>query len=118
MADEPKRQNIGKRSLQELREGPVGRTVDRAIEVTDAFLGPSGKAFLANGLDEIRQAVQPAFATQVGAGNNPGLHGTITTGEATAERMAGDHDKALQASYEVPKLSLDELRGYAKEQEA
>lgn len=103
--------------LQKLRDGPVGRTVDSAIEATDQFLGPSGKAWLANGLDELRQAV--ALGTdQIQAGNNPGLWGSITTGEATAERLAGDRssEKDLHESYEVPKeMSLDELRGYARD---
>ena len=53
---------------------------------------------MANGLDELRQAVALGNV-QIQGGNNPGLWGTITTGEATAERL-GD-------------LSLDDLRGYA-----
>jgi hypothetical protein len=84
--------------LQQLRESAPAQALDKAIEVTDHLLGPSGKAWLANGLDELRQAVALGGA-QIQAGNNPGLWGTITTGEATAERM-GD-------------LSLDDLRGYA-----
>ncbi len=64
----------------------------------DKFLGPSGKAWMANGLDELRQAVALGNG-QIQAGNNPGLWGTITTGEATAERMG--------------EMSLDDLRGYA-----
>jgi len=94
--------------LQKIRDGPVGQSVDAVIEGTDKFLGPSGKAWLANGLDELRQAV--ALGTdQIQGGNNPGLWGTITTGEATAERLAGE-------SFDVPvKMSLDELRGYARD---
>jgi hypothetical protein len=101
--------------LQRLRDGPVGKAVDKAIDRTDRFLGPSGKAWLANGLDELRQAA--ALGTeQVQAGNNPGLWGTITTGEATAERMAGDRQAALQASYEVPKtMTLAEMRGFSRD---
>lgn len=88
-----------KRSLlQQLRESAPAQALDKGIEATDKFLGTSGKAWLANGLDELRQAVALGGA-QIQAGNNPGLWGTITTGEATAERM-GD-------------LSLDDLRGYA-----
>jgi hypothetical protein len=89
-----KRENI----LKQLRDSAPAQALDKAIEVTDKFLEPSGKAWLANGLDEIRQAFVPGN-TQIQPGNNPGLWGTITTGEATAERM-GD-------------LSLDDLRGYA-----
>ena len=84
--------------LQQLRESAPAQALDKAIEVTDRILGPSGKAWLANGLDELRQAVALGN-TQIQAGNNPGLWGTITTGEATAERMGN--------------LSLDDLRGYA-----
>ena len=84
--------------LQQLRESGPAQVLDKAIEATDRFLGPSGKAWLANGLDELRQAVALG-GTEIQAGNNPGLWGTITTGEATAERMGN--------------LSLDDLRGYA-----
>jgi hypothetical protein len=87
--------------LQKIRESPVAQAIDKGIEATDKFLGPSGKAWLANGLDELRQAVALNNG-QIQAGNNPGLWGTITTGEATAERMGGDKHEALQASYEVP----------------
>jgi hypothetical protein len=89
--------------VQQLRGSAVAKAIDKAIEKTDTFLGPSGKAWLANGLDELRQAV--ALGTeQVQAGNNPGLWGTITTGEATYERMAGAKDAAqtLEATGEVP----------------
>jgi len=99
----------GKQSiLQKIRDGPVGQSADAVIEGVDQFLGPSGKAWVANGLEELRQAV--ALGTeQIHGGNNPGLWGTITTGEATAERLAGE-------SFDVPvKMSLDELRGYARE---
>lgn len=84
--------------LQQLRESAPAQALDKAIEAADRFLGPSGKAWLANGLDELRQAVALGNG-QIQGGNNPGLWGTITTGEATAERM-GD-------------LSLDDLRGLA-----
>ena len=108
---------VAKAAVQELREGTVGKAVDAAIDKVDKFLGPSGKAWLANGLDELRQAVALGNG-QVQAGNNPGLWGTITTGEATAERLAGDKDKeqTVQASQDVPKqkkFSLEELRGIA-----
>jgi hypothetical protein len=84
--------------LQQLRESAPAQALDKAIEVTDQLLGPSGKAWFANGLDELRQAVALGN-TQIQPGNNPGLWGTITTGEATAERMGN--------------LSLDDLRGQA-----
>jgi len=84
--------------LEQLRESRPAQALDKVIEATDKFLGPSGKAWLANGLDELRQAVSLGN-TQIQAGNNPGLWGTITTGEATAERMG--------------EMSLDELRGSA-----
>jgi hypothetical protein len=84
--------------LEQLRRNKFTQVLDKAIEGTDKFLGPSGKAWLANGLEELRQAVALGNG-QVQGGNNPGLWGTITTGEATADRM-GD-------------LSLDDLRGYA-----
>ncbi len=84
--------------LEQIRESKPAQAVDNVIEAMDKFLGPSGKAWIANGLDEIRQAVALGNS-QVQPGNNPGLWGTITTGEATAERMG--------------ELSLDELRGYA-----
>ncbi len=105
-----------------LREGPIGTTVDFAIEKIDSFLGPSGKAWVANGVDELRQAVALGNV-QVQAGNNPGLWATITTGEATAERMAGDRDTAqvLHQTRDVPNpeqgktYTLEELRGMAEE---
>ena len=86
--------------LEQLRESKPAQAVDKVIDATDKFLGPSGKAWLANGLDELRQALAPG-STQVQPGNNPGLWGTITTGEATAERLG--------------EMSLDDLRGYAAE---
>lgn len=103
--------------VQALRESTFAKGVDNVIEATDKFLGPSGKAWMANGLDELRQAVALG-AEQVQGGNNPGLWGTITTGEATAERLAGDRgvEGSLNASFEVPKqVSLEEMRGMAKE---
>lgn len=92
-----------KSTLQKLRDGPVGKAVEAALEKTDKALGPSGKAWLANGLDELRQAVALG-SDQIQPGMSPGVWGTITTGEATAERMAGDHEKqaALRVSYDVP----------------
>lgn len=102
-----------KNFLELLRAGKAvaGKAVDKAMNGIDRFLGPSGKAWFANGLDELRQAVALGNG-QVQAGNNPGLWGTITTGEATAERMGGDKQKALQMSYEVPKENiLQKLRG-------
>src|ERR1700677_1187587 len=74
-ATTPEKQSI----LQQLRESAPAQALDKAIEVTDHFLGPSGKAWLANGLDEIRQAVSLGNE-QIQPGNNPGLWGTITTG--------------------------------------
>jgi hypothetical protein len=111
-----------KSAVEQLRSSMFAQAVDKALNATDKFLGPSGKAWFANGLDELRQVFVPGVQ-QIQPGNNPGLWGTITTGEATAERMAGDLDKdaALQVSYEVPQIeakkemTLDELRGYAKE---
>jgi len=83
---------------QQLKESAPARAIDWTSEAVDKFLGPSGKAWMANGLDELRQVF--SFGNvQVQPGNNPGLWGTITTGEATAERM-GD-------------LSLDDLRASA-----
>jgi hypothetical protein len=84
--------------LEQLRASKPAQALDKAIGATDQFLGPSGKAWLANGLDELRQAIALGNG-QIQAGNNPGLWGTITTGEATAERMG--------------EMSLDDLRGYA-----
>jgi hypothetical protein len=84
--------------LDQLRESKPVKALDVILEDIDKFLGPSGKAWLANGLDELRQAIAHGN-TQVQGGNNPGLWGTITTGEATAERMGN--------------MSLDDLRGYA-----
>jgi hypothetical protein len=72
--------------LEQLRASKPAQVLDKVIEGTDKFLGPSGKAWLANGLEELRQAVALGN-TQIQGGNNPGLWGTITTGEATAERM-------------------------------
>ena len=104
-------------SVQKLRDGPVGKAVDVALDATDKVLGPSGKAWIANGLDEVRQAVALG-QEQVQPGNNPGLWGNITTGEATAERMAGDMHSALARSYEIPeKSSMAELRESVKEQQ-
>jgi hypothetical protein len=89
-----KKKNI----LEQLRASKPAQVLDKAIEAMDTFLGPSGRAWLANGLDELRQAVALGNG-QIQAGNNPGLWGTITTGEATAARMG--------------EMSLDDLRGYA-----
>jgi hypothetical protein len=50
-----------------------------------SLAGPGAKAWLANGLDELRQAVQPAFATQVGAGPAT-AYGVPTQGQITAAR--------------------------------
>lgn len=103
--------------LQALRESAAAQAVDKVIDGVDRFLGTSGKAWLANGLDELRQAVALG-SQQIQAGNSPGLWGTITTGEATAERLAGEKQNTLQTTYEVPEakqeMSLDELRGYAQ----
>jgi hypothetical protein len=113
-------ESVKKSALEKIRESPIAQALDKTISVIDKFLGPSGKAWFANGLDELRQAVALGNG-QIQAGNNPGLWGTITTGEATAERMAGDHEKdeALQISYEIPETkpetTLDKLRGYAKD---
>lgn len=90
----PEKPNI----LQQLRESAPAQSLDKAIEATDRFLGPSGKAWLANGLDELRQAFSLGNE-QIQPGQNPGLWGTITTGEATAERLG--------------EFSIDDLRGYA-----
>jgi hypothetical protein len=89
--------------LQQIQESPIAQALDKTLGVIDKFLGPSGKAWLANGLDEWRQVFVPGVQ-QIQAGNNPGLWGTITTGEATAERMAGDHEKqaVLHSTYDVP----------------
>jgi hypothetical protein len=38
--------------LAQLRESKPAQVLDHAIETTDQFLGPTGKAWLANGLDE------------------------------------------------------------------
>src|SRR5690348_15236140 len=108
MADKPKStlQKIEEsRAWRALQKGDelLTKGVDKTLEVTDKLLGASGKAWLANGLDELRQAVALGNG-QVQAGNNPGLWGTITTGEATAERLGTDKDKqaALYGTYDVP----------------
>lgn len=99
--------------VQALRDGPVGQAIDKAIDTADQALGTTGKAWLANGLDELRQAVAHG-SEQVQAGNNPGLYGTITTGEATAERMEGKDRQAPASSFDVPgKMSLADLRQHA-----
>ncbi|WP_020469604.1 hypothetical protein [Zavarzinella formosa] len=70
----------------------------------------SVSAFLANGLDEIRQAVQPGFSTQVGAGNNPGVWGSITTGEATTERLEGAAQAPTIQAPEVTAMEAPEVQ--------
>src|SRR5271170_6196699 len=93
--------------LQKIRESAVAQAIDKGIEATDKFLGPSGKAWLANGMEELRQVFVPSVQ-QIQAVSSPGTFATITTGEATAERMAGDRDSQaiLSASYEVPESTL------------
>ncbi|MBA4067177.1 MAG: hypothetical protein C0501_26425 [Isosphaera sp.] len=53
--------------------------------------GASDKAWLANGLDELRQVLHPSVQ-QVQPGNTPGLWGSPTTGEQTAERLGRDYE--------------------------
>jgi hypothetical protein len=84
--------------LEQLRMSKPAQALDKVIEGADKFLGPSGKVWVANGLDELRQAVALGN-TQVQGGTNPGLWGTITTGEATMARLG--------------EYSIDDLRGYA-----
>ncbi len=86
--------------LEQLRQSAPAKAIDKAVEATDHFLGPSGKAWLANGLDELRQVFTPGVE-QIQPGNNPGLWGTITTGEATFDRVG----------------TLDEMRNAAKAHE-
>lgn len=77
-------------------------------------------AFFANGLDELRQAVQPSFSTQVGAGQNPGVWGTITTGEATAGRLEGqtmDMPKSSEKSADAWKAMLGKPSQQAEQQQ-
>lgn len=88
-----------KNVLDALRESRPAQAIDKAISAIDKFLGPSAKAQLLNGLDELRQVFVPGVQ-QIQPGNNPGLWGTITTGEATAERMADKEE--FEKSYEVP----------------
>jgi hypothetical protein len=102
-----------KSTLQRIRKSPLAQAVDKAIEATDKFLGPSGKAWVSNGFQELQQVFTPGLQ-QIQAVSSPGTFGTITTGEATAERMADkDHDVPT-ASYEVPKqeTTLAKMRGY------
>jgi len=65
-------------------------------------MSPAVKAWLANGLEELRQVFNPGVQ-QIQPGNNPGVWGTITTGEATKERL---EEKAQEmpdpATFEVP----------------
>src|SRR5262249_37159615 len=106
--------------LAQLRESALAKAVDKGLEVADKVLGPEGKNWLSNGLDELRQAVQPAFATQGGTGPLP-AYGVPTQGEVTAERMEGDKSKeqTLRETYEVPsregKLSLASMRASVAE---
>src|ERR1700722_19710261 len=90
------RQAVGQ-AVDELRASPVAQALDWVIDKPDSTF----KAWLANGLDELRQAVSLG-TEQVHDGNSPGLWGTITTGEATAERLEGSEKKLS---------SLDDLRG-------
>jgi hypothetical protein len=61
---------------------------------------PAVRAWLANGLDELRQVFHPSVQ-QIHAGNNPGLHGTITTGEATEQRKADKDEPAKEKEIEL-----------------
>ena len=92
---------VVRKGVEAIRASPPAKTLDQVIEGLEAILGTSGKAWLANGLDELRQAVALG-SDQIQAGNNPGLWGTITTGEATAERMEGERMATLRGTYEVP----------------
>ena len=102
--------------VQALRESGFAKGVDKALETADKIAGPSGKAWLANGLDELRQAFYPGVQ-QIQAGNNPGLFGTITTGEATYERMGEFSIDDLRASASARKEASQEPQTKEKSQE-
>jgi hypothetical protein len=87
------------------------KAVARDSPMENWHLGsPHTKAFLANGLDELRQVFHPGVE-QIQPGLAPGLYGMPTTGEATHERL-GD-------ALDVPgKQSLDDLRGVVAERTA
>jgi hypothetical protein len=71
--------------VEGIRESSFAKGVDAVLDGADKVMGVSGKAWMANGLEELRQAVQPGNE-QIQGGNQPGLFGTITTGEATNAR--------------------------------
>jgi hypothetical protein len=96
--------------LQQIRGSPTAKVIDKAIEATEKFLGPSGKAWLANGLDELAQVFTPGVE-QIQPGNNPGLWGRPTTGEATAERMDGESKETLAKTYDVPEKDQEKDQG-------
>src|SRR4051812_23167404 len=69
---------------------------DRAMKGQARILGPDAKAWLANGLEELRSVFTPN--TQgVQLGNIPGTMLTPTTGEQTADRLAGDRAQVMEA---------------------
>lgn len=87
----------------------AGKVVTSAVE-NQHLAGPSFKAQMANGLDELRQAFHPGVQ-QIQPGNAPGLWGMPTTGEATADRLAEREQDLPALTYEVPHLTLDKMRG-------
>jgi hypothetical protein len=89
----------------------VVKAVAKDTPMENWHLGSSHtKAFLANGLDELRQVFHPGVE-QVQPGQAPGLYGMPTTGEATHDRIG--------ESLDVPVgKSLDDLRGIAADNAA
>lgn len=66
------------------------------------FIGPDVKAWLANGLEELRSVMTPN--TQgVQLGNIPGTMLTPTTGEQTAARLGRDQQQDMEPTQEMPR---------------
>jgi flagellar basal body rod protein FlgF len=71
------------------------------------LVGADVKAWLANGLEELRSVMTPT-TTGVQMGNTPGTMLTPTTGEQTADRMGRTMD--------VPARSMDGFLRHAEQQ--
>jgi hypothetical protein len=70
------------------------------------LVGPDLKAWLANGLEEVRSVFTPN--TQgVQLGNTPGTMFTPTTGEQTAERLGESHETGRMSLSDIMAAGQD-----------
>lgn len=65
------------------------------------FLDDKAKAWLALGLEELRQAVHPSN-DQVRQADAPGIWGVPTTGEVTSERLQAKREQEVERETPAP----------------